>query len=102
MEDIARHIQRLTQSLLSFAQGMGIRCKTPADSVGPLVVLESRDSNALVKKLADCGIVASNRHDGLRVSFHVYNTLDDVNAVTEVLKENVDLLVLEPAGVGQS
>ena len=101
MKGIAGHIQALTQSLLSIARDMGIRCKTPADSVGPLVVLESKDSNALVKKLGERGIVASNRHDGLRISFHVYNTLDDVHAVAEVLKENVDLLVLEPAGVGQ-
>jgi selenocysteine lyase/cysteine desulfurase len=102
MENIAGHIQRLAQSLLSVAHDMAIRCKTPADSLGPLVVLESKDSNALVKKLAERGIVASNRHDGLRISFHVYNTLDDVHAVAQLLKENVDLLVLEPAGVGQS
>jgi selenocysteine lyase/cysteine desulfurase len=102
MQAVAGHIQRLTQSLLSFVHGMGIRSKTPADSAGPLVVLESRDSNALLKKLAERGIVASNRHDGLRISFHGYNTLGDVHAVAEVLKENVDLLVLEPAGVGQS
>jgi len=101
MKAIAGHIQGLTQALLSMARDMGLRCKTPVDSVGPLVVLESKDSNALVKKLGERDIVASNRHDGLRISFHVYNTLDDVHAVAEVLKENVDLLVLEPAGVGQ-
>jgi selenocysteine lyase/cysteine desulfurase len=101
MEEVAAHIQRLTQALLSVAHSMGIRSKTPPDSVGPLVVLEAKDSSALVKKLGEHGIVASNRHDGLRISFHVYNTLDDVHAVAEVLKENADLLVLEPAGVGQ-
>jgi hypothetical protein len=26
--------------------------------------------------------------------------MDDVNAVIDVLKKNIDLLVLEPAGVG--
>jgi selenocysteine lyase/cysteine desulfurase len=102
MKDIAGHIQGLTQSLLNIARGMGIRCKTPADSMGPLVVLESKDSTAMVNKLGERGIVASNRHDGLRISFHVYNTLDDIHAFAEVLKENVDLLALEPAGVGQS
>jgi selenocysteine lyase/cysteine desulfurase len=101
MEEVAGHIQRLTQALLNVAHGMGIRSKTPPDSVGPLVVLEAKDSSAVVKKLAERGIVASNRHDGLRISFHIYNTLDDVHAVAQVLKENVDLLVLEPAGVGQ-
>ena len=100
MENIASHIQRLAQSLLSSALDLGIRVKTPADSAGPLVVLQSRDSNLLVQKLAERDIVASNRHDGLRIAFHVYNTMDDVKAVTEVLRKNIDLLVLERASVG--
>jgi selenocysteine lyase/cysteine desulfurase len=102
MENIAAHIKKLTQSLLNSALDMGIRAKTPADSAGPLVVVHSTDSNLLVQKLAESDIVASNRHDGLRIAFHVYNTLDDVKAVMEVLKTNVNLLVREPAGVGSN
>jgi selenocysteine lyase/cysteine desulfurase len=100
MENVAERIKKLTQSLLSSAHDMGIRIKTPADSAGPLVVLQSKDSNLLVQKLAESDIVASNRHDGLRIAFHVYNTMGDVAAVIEVLKKNIDLLVLEPASVG--
>ena len=76
---------------------MGILAKTPADSVGPLVVLQSTDSTLLVQKFGESGIVASNRHDGLRISFHVYNTMDHVKAVTEILKRNIHLMVLAPA-----
>jgi selenocysteine lyase/cysteine desulfurase len=100
MDNVAAHIRRLTQSLLNSAVDLGIRAKTPVDSAGPLVVLQSTDSNLLVQKLAESDIVASNRHDGLRIAFHVYNTLDDVKAVMEVLRKNVSLLVREPAGVG--
>ena len=99
MENVAGHIKNLTQSLLSSARDLGIRAKTPADSLGPLVVLQAKDSNLLVRKLAESGIVASNRHDGLRISFHVYNTMDDVSAVSEVLQKNIDLMVLAPASV---
>ncbi len=99
MENVASHIRKLTQSLLSAALDMGIRIKTPSDSSGPLAVLQSSDSNLLVQKLAESDIVASSRHDGLRIAFHVYNTLEDVKAVLEVLKKNVNLLVREPAGV---
>lgn len=101
MEDVACHIKKLAQSLLNRAHDLGIRAKTPADSSGPLVVLQSKDSTLLVRKLAEGNIVASNRHDGLRISFHVYNTMDDVNAVMEVLKKNIDLMVLEPASAGR-
>ncbi len=100
MENVASHIQNLAQSLLSCARDLGIRVKTPADSAGPLVVLQSKDSSLLVQKLAQNDIVASNRHDGLRISFHVYNTIDDVKAVVEILKKNIDLMVRSRAGVG--
>lgn len=100
MESVAAHIEKLTQALLHSAEEIGICTKTPSNSKGPLVVLQSKDSTQLVQKLAESDIVASNRHDGLRIAFHVYNTMDDVKAVVEVLKKNIDLLVLEPAGVG--
>ena len=61
--------------------------------MGPLVVLQAKDSDALVKIFGENGIVVSNRHDGLRISFHVYNTLDDVRAVLGLLEKNIGLLV---------
>ena len=100
MDNVASHVERLTQCLLNYAHDLGIVAKTLADSVGPLVVLQSKDSTLLVQKLAASNIVASNRHDGLRISFQVYNTVDDVEAVTEVLKKNLNLMVLDPANVG--
>jgi len=101
MDNVASHVERLTQHLLNNAHDLGIVAKTPADSVGPLVVLQSKDSTLLVQKLAASHIVASNRHDGLRISFQVYNTVDDVEAVTEVLKKNLNLMILDPASVGR-
>jgi len=92
-EEVASHIRSLTQQLLRSADEMGIVAKTPADSAGPLVVLQSRDSALLVEKLAESRILVSNRYDGLRISFHVYNTMDDVNAVAEILKKNENLLI---------
>jgi selenocysteine lyase/cysteine desulfurase len=100
MENVAGHIKRLTQALLSDARDLGVRSKTPADSVGPLVVLQCKDSTVLVQKLAENDIIASNRQDGLRISFHAYNTMDDVQAVVDILQKNIDLMVLDPASVG--
>jgi selenocysteine lyase/cysteine desulfurase len=99
MENVASHIQSLTKALLRSANELGVVAKTPTDSTGPLVVLQCKDSTLLVQKLAENGIVASNRYDGLRISFHVYNTMDDVNAVVEILKKNINLMVLAPAVV---
>jgi selenocysteine lyase/cysteine desulfurase len=100
LQHVAMHIKQLTQALLNSARGLRIRAKTPATSAGPLVVLQCKDSDALVEKLAANDIVASNRHDGLRVSFHVYNTIDDVRQVAAVLEKNLDLLLVDPAHIG--
>lgn len=93
LDNVAAHIAGLVRALLAGAQKLDIRAKTPQDSVGPLCVLQCKDAPALVQKLADSGIVCSNRHDGLRLSFHVYNTQSDVESVLEVLERNLDLLV---------
>jgi selenocysteine lyase/cysteine desulfurase len=100
MDNVAGHIQKLTRALLSYARDLGIVAKAPDDSVGPLIVLQSKDSSLVVQKLAENGIVASNRHDGLRISFHAYNTMDDVKAVANFLKENLNLMILASARVG--
>lgn len=94
---VASQVQELAQALLQGAAELGIRAKTPPDTVGPLVVLHARDANLLVQKCAQQGLIVSSRMDGLRVSFHVYNTLEDVQALLEVLKQNRDLLVTEEA-----
>jgi len=101
LAEVAEHIARLAAALVQGAREMGIELKTPIGTVGPLVVLKSKDSDALVAKLGASQIVVSNRHDGLRIAFHVYNTTDDVKAVLGVLKQNLDLLVLERTPVAR-
>ena len=101
LAEVGEHIARLAAALVQGAREMGIELKTPIDTVGPLVVLKSKDSDALVAKLGASQIVVSNRHDGLRIAFHVYNTTDDVKAVLGVLKQNLDLLVLERTPVAR-
>jgi selenocysteine lyase/cysteine desulfurase len=98
--NVAAHIGSLVQELLAGARRLDIQSKTPADSTGPLVVLQCRDAAALVEKLGANNIVCSSRHDGLRLSFHVYNTSDDVAAVLRLLEQNLDMLVTGPETVG--
>jgi selenocysteine lyase/cysteine desulfurase len=95
LSEVAAQIAGLTAQFLKGAGDLGIQIKTPSDSVGPLTVLKCKDSEALVGKLAAKEIVVSNRKDGLRVAFHVYNTPEDVAAVLDALKENLNLLTLK-------
>jgi selenocysteine lyase/cysteine desulfurase len=95
MDNVAAQIERLAREFLQGARALGIASKTPADTVGPLVVLRSNDSPAAVAKLAEHSIVASARLDGVRFAFHVYNTSDDVSAALAVLRDNLHLMVCE-------
>jgi selenocysteine lyase/cysteine desulfurase len=94
-EKIAQHIKSLTRALIDGARDLKIKLKTPVDTIGPLVVLQMKDSDAMVKKMAAEHIVVSNRMDGLRVSFHLYNTLDDVHAVLGQLEKNRAVAIVE-------
>lgn len=101
MEQIAQHVEELAQALLTRTRDLGILAKTPAETVGPLVVLQCNDSAQLLRALAQNGVVASNRFDGLRISFHVYNTLADVETVVDVLEKSLHLLTISPASVAE-
>lgn len=95
LENVAGQVHRLAQALIEGAQALGIRIKTPLDTAGPLVVLQTTAVSEVVARLAAEDIVVSGRHDGVRISFHVHNTMDDVQRVLESLKKNRDLMVRE-------
>lgn len=95
LEPIAKHIAQLTQALVGEARRLRIRLKTPTDTVGPLVVLQAQEPEELLARLDARGIIASRRHDGVRVSLHFYNQPTDVDHLLRVLRDNLDLLVRE-------
>lgn len=101
-ETAGRHIDRLVERYVSAARGAGFVVRTPIDPArrGPLVVVQSVNSPgapALVTRLAARGIIASCRGNGLRVSFHAYNTSADVDAVVDALVAESSLLERTPA-----
>lgn len=95
LAEVAAQVERLAQALISGARELGIHVKTPLNSKGPLVVLKCRDVEAVIASLAAKNIVVSGRHDGLRISFHVHNTLDDVREALAALKSCIELMVRE-------
>jgi selenocysteine lyase/cysteine desulfurase len=78
-------IAELTRRFITGAAARGWKLKTPPDSTGPLVVIESTDAARLVNELAKQGIIVSSRNNGLRVSFHAYNTPGDIDVIFEAL-----------------
>ena len=96
MDNVAAQVERLTRAFLLGVQDLGIAAKTPASSIGPLVVLRANhvnDAQAVVARMAAQGIVVSARHDGVRFAFHVYNTLEDVQTALTAIEDNRELMV---------
>jgi selenocysteine lyase/cysteine desulfurase len=103
LQNVAGQIRVLTQALIRGASELGIQIKTPLDGVGPLVVLQSKDADGLVRLFARHGVICSSRHDGLRLSFHAYNNLDDVEFVLRLLEDYLAMLVTSrPPSVRQA
>jgi selenocysteine lyase/cysteine desulfurase len=96
LDQIAEQIARLARALFQEAHDLGIALKTEPDGIGPLVVFDCSNARALVERMASCGIVCSSRHNGLRISLHVYNLLSDVEAALDVIKQNLDLVMRRP------
>jgi selenocysteine lyase/cysteine desulfurase len=92
MENVAAQIERVTRAFLTGVRDLRIESKTPSTSVGPLVVLRATDAAAVLSKLTARGIAVSTRRDGVRFSFHIYNTLKDVNVALTALEDNLDLM----------
>lgn len=87
-------VRGLTALLIAGVRDIGGRVVTPhdPDRRGPLVAIASTDEHALVTALSSEGIVTSSRDGNLRVSFHGYNSSEDVEAVLAALRRHRDLL----------
>ncbi len=88
---IRDHVADLARRLVDGCAELGARVVVP-DGRGPLVCIRSADAPELVRRLAAENIVASERDSNLRVSLHLYNTPDDVDAVLASLAGKRPLL----------
>jgi selenocysteine lyase/cysteine desulfurase len=91
---IRDHVSGLTGRLIERANDAGFVVSTSADPArrGPLVVIRCADAPEMVSRLKSRGIIASCRGTGLRISFHAYNTEQDVDAALSALEAEAGLL----------
>ncbi len=88
IENIQAHLQRLGAPVIEWARerGVGLRSPLPGDPRSSGIIC--LDANALpgaVQALRAAGITASIREGALRLSPHCYNTVEEMERVTEVL-----------------
>ena len=87
---IAAHVRGLVDRFAAGLEELGASVAAPPR--GPLVCVRSTDAPALVAALGAEDIVTSERDSNLRVSLHLYNTDEDVDAVLGALARHRTLL----------
>ena len=82
MPAIAAHIATLTSEIITIADASGIPLVTPAaaDRRAGIVSLKPSGADRASARLKEQRIVHSFREGAIRLSPHIYNTLDDVRA----------------------
>jgi selenocysteine lyase/cysteine desulfurase len=91
---IETHVRALVARLLAGLQELGARVTTPLGDRdhGPLICVASIDPEELVRALGEERIVASSRDSSLRISLHLYNVDEDVDAILRALAKHRRLL----------
>jgi selenocysteine lyase/cysteine desulfurase len=90
VNNIQTHCKELWASIVPKLQSLGITLEAENDRAQHLVGLRlpaSTDLMAVAQSLAARKVFVAVRGAGLRVSPHIYNTIDDMNALVEALSE---------------
>lgn len=84
----------LTDDLITGLDRIGARVVTPRDPVqrGPLIAVATTDDRAMVQALEGEGILTNARDGNIRLSWHCYNSQEDVAAVIAGLDRHQHLL----------
>jgi len=85
------HTSRLIERLVNGLEGLGLRVTTPRERLAAIVTFEYRDPYSLAEILRREKIVVSPRPGIIRVSPHVYNTVDEIESLIDVIKRGAKL-----------
>lgn len=86
VEHIEEHNMALTQLLLDEMKGVNVQLLGDYTTTNRTSFVLLRDNNGLGGMLKDNGVVVTSRMGMLRISFHYYNTQQEVARVAELLK----------------
>ena len=90
-----QHVGRLTLQLVEGLDWIVAKMVTPRDPTkrGPMVAVATTDEQAMVAALKEDGILTSARDGNIRLSFHCYNSEEDIESVVAGLERHSDMLV---------
>ncbi len=84
---IARHIEELHQPLLGWASKNDVAVTSPRDHHrSGILCLKPPDARGAYEALQQAGIIVSFREGAIRLAPHLFNSLDEMEQVVEVLE----------------
>ena len=88
-ERVAAHVEQLVDEMVEWARGRrDVRLVTPAERErrGGIACIRPKDGERASARLTSKGIVHSLREGNIRLSPHIYNTIDDVRRALGALE----------------
>ena len=88
------HVSRMTEQLIEGLDRIGAKMVTPRDPAkrGPMIAVATTDEGSMVGALQDDGILTTSRDGNIRLSWHCYNSVEDVENVIAGLERHEHLL----------
>lgn len=87
MPKIEKHLNQLKNVAKTQFSEMGLLDETIVDRQEHSTIFNLQSDAATFQKLKEANIISSLRGKGIRVSFHFYNTLDDLDKLVSVLRK---------------
>ncbi len=84
---IAAYTRLLAEPVLAWARGRGVRITSPTDEAhrSAIVCVAPPDPVGAFRRLKAAGVVCSLREGSIRLAPHVYNTIEEMEKVVDVL-----------------
>jgi selenocysteine lyase/cysteine desulfurase len=88
-----RHVRTLTDQLVEGLDRIGAPLVTPRDPTrrGPMIAVAVNDEAGMVAALQEDGILTSNRDGNIRLSWHCYNSSEDIERTIASLDRHSEL-----------
>ncbi|MCW5520868.1 aminotransferase class V-fold PLP-dependent enzyme [Aureitalea sp. L0-47] len=87
MEEVENHLSSLKSEAKKEFEKRGLLEKAVTVRENHSTIFNLKGDKELFEKLKENNIICSLRGDGIRVSFHLYNTIDDLNKLLEVIDQ---------------
>ncbi len=87
MKEISAHNENLSKKASKGFDELGVINKDVSQRNQHSTIFNIKGSNVLFNHLMEENVVCSRRGEGIRLSFHYYNTDEDIDSILEIIKK---------------